>query len=53
MPVSARVVCDPLMAALGALLHMSTQCGSATLEDVSKHSTLLAIERREIGLWKT
>ncbi len=45
MPIPARVVSDLLVAALGALLHMSTQCGSATLDDVSKRSTLLAIKK--------
>jgi hypothetical protein len=45
MPVPARVVSDLLVPALGALLHMSTECSTPTLDDVSKRSTLLAIER--------
>jgi hypothetical protein len=44
MPIAARVVSDLLMTALGALLHMSTDYGSAALDDVSKHTTLLASE---------
>jgi hypothetical protein len=52
MPIPARVVSDLLMAALSALLHMSTQCCSPTLDDVSKRSTLLAIKKLVIGLWK-
>jgi len=44
MPIPARVVSDLLMAALGALLHMPTERGTPTLDDVSERSTLLAIE---------
>jgi hypothetical protein len=50
MPIPARVVGNLLMATLGALLHVSTECGTATLDDVSKRSTLFVTKRLGIGL---
>ena len=41
-----------LMATLVALLQMSTECGSATLDDVLKGSALLARKQLSIGLEK-
>jgi hypothetical protein len=50
MPIPARVVGDLFVAATGAPLHMSTECSSPTLDDVSKRSTLLAIEEYGISV---